>query len=91
MDACSAVQRRRDSMKGDVCGEQGAVDSGSGTSEDVQIERSSLLRCAQESRGDEDGDREQIVFGLAVAADDAAVYGGKSRAVCGVGVAPPSS
>jgi len=49
-------------------------------------EHSGVPYCAraQESCGDDDRNREQTVFGLAVAGDDAAVYGSESRAVCGV-------
>ncbi len=55
-----------------------------GASENVKAVGSSLLQRAQGSRGDEDRNRKQVVFGLAVAGDDAAVLGGESRTVCGV-------
>src|SRR5947207_12879833 len=65
---------------------------GNGAGEDVQVVGSSLLQCAQEGRGDEYRDWEQIVFGLAVAGDDAQIFGGESQAVRRVERgAPPST
>ena len=50
------------------------------------------MQCPQEGRGDEHGDWEQIVLGLAVAGDDAQIFGGESRTVCRVERgAPPST
>src|SRR5438445_519492 len=65
---------------------------GNGAGEDVQVVGSSLLQCPQEGCGDEHGDWEQIVFGLAVAGHDEEIFGRESRAVRRVERgAPPST
>src|SRR6266566_7310711 len=81
-----AVRSGTDAVRrsGHVQREQRVAGGWCGAGKDIQTAGCSLLRRAQESCGDDDRNREQTVFGLAVAGDDAAVYGGESRAFCGV-------
>src|SRR6266566_6689978 len=81
-----AVRSGTDAVRrsGHVQREQRVAGGWCGAGKDIQTAGCSLLRRAQERCGDDDGNREQTVFGLAVAGDDAAVSGGESRAVCGV-------
>src|SRR5947207_743512 len=83
-----AVWGGADAVRGSehVKSERGLSGGGNGADEDVQVVGSSLLQCPQEGRGDEYRDWEQVVFGLAVAGDDAQIFGGESRTVRGVGL-----
>ena len=89
-----AVWGGADAVRGSehVKPERGLSGGGNGAGEDVQVVGSSLLQCPQEGCGDEHGDWEQIVFGLAVAGHDEEIFGRESRAVRRVERgAPPST